>query len=340
MRRVLAVVLAIIVVFFLVALLASTAMAQAPSDLTTNLVSCWELDEASGVRVDSWGANDLTDVNTVGSTAGLQNNAADFERDNSERLTVADNGSLTTGDVDLSVYSLVNFESVSVYQGLVSKWGGSVSTSEFSFIFNNAGILRWVLHDGVVANELNSSFSPVSTATWYTLFAWHDAASNQMAIQVGTNSPDTKAHSGGVQDTTSSLVLGREDSGSELDGLMDTTALWIGRVLTSDERSWLHNSGAGRSCQDIADTVPTPTPTDTPTGTPTPSPTPTGTPLPTDTPTPGPKIYEVDLPSGGRGQVVAEISAGDAGIITVVVFLVVLSAYQVMRGIAQGSSAK
>src|SRR6056300_304684 len=51
---------------------------------TTDLVSFWKLDEASGTRVDAFGSNDLTDNNTVGQGTGtVYANAADFERSNS-----------------------------------------------------------------------------------------------------------------------------------------------------------------------------------------------------------------------------------------------------------------
>lgn len=59
------------------------------ADLSTNLVSYWELEESSGTREDSHGANDLTDNNTVLYGTGKQGNGADFEATNSEYLNVA-----------------------------------------------------------------------------------------------------------------------------------------------------------------------------------------------------------------------------------------------------------
>jgi len=72
-----------------------------------------------------------------------------------------------------------------------------------------------------------------------------------------------------------------------------------GRVLTQAERTWLWNSGAGRAYSEIG-LAPTPTPTPTAT--------------PTITPTPGAKIYQGDLPQGGRGTLEMSFTAGEAAV--------------------------
>src|SRR5690348_11404000 len=74
-----------------------------PWALTDSLVGYWKLDEASGSRADSAGANTLTDNNTVAGLAGLISNAGDFERDNSESLSIADNAALSMGDIDFTL---------------------------------------------------------------------------------------------------------------------------------------------------------------------------------------------------------------------------------------------
>ena len=52
--------------------------------LTDNLIAFWQLEEASGVRYDSEGSNNLTDNNTVTSATGVVGDAAQFTRSNSE----------------------------------------------------------------------------------------------------------------------------------------------------------------------------------------------------------------------------------------------------------------
>src|SRR3990167_7395409 len=80
---------------------------------TTGLISWWSLDEASGQRNDSHGSNHLTDNNTVLSAAGKVGNAADFEKSNSEFLSIADNPNLSTGDIDFTIAIWVKPETAS-----------------------------------------------------------------------------------------------------------------------------------------------------------------------------------------------------------------------------------
>ena len=53
------------------------------------LVSYWKMDETSGSRVDSVGANTLTDNNTVPSQVGVISNASQYVAANSEYLSKA-----------------------------------------------------------------------------------------------------------------------------------------------------------------------------------------------------------------------------------------------------------
>jgi hypothetical protein len=80
--------------------------ARIPSELLTNLVSYWKMDEASGQRNDSVGTNHLTDNNTVTSVAGKLSLASHFVLTNSEFLSLAYNATLepleTTGPFTLA----------------------------------------------------------------------------------------------------------------------------------------------------------------------------------------------------------------------------------------------
>ena len=60
------------------------------SNLSTSLVSYWELEESSGTRTDSHGSNDLTAINTPGQGTGIQGNCLDVEETNQEGLTITD----------------------------------------------------------------------------------------------------------------------------------------------------------------------------------------------------------------------------------------------------------
>lgn len=330
------IIMAICCVLFL--LFAVTRPARA-DDLTVGLVACYDLEESSGSRADSWSTNHLTDNNTVGSNTGIVGTAASLVATNSEWLSIADNPAMSLGtDTDFTLAAWVYPTSASTNIVVMDKGINSgqnrlhemilyrVDTNSFTLsVGNNAGF-------GSVTNPLSTSIN-----TWYFVVAWHDAAADTIYLQVNNGTPSSASWTGGTQDTTGSFVLGRYGDLATfyMDGRIDQAVYWKSLVGTSD-RTWLYNSGAGRDCDDIAGTAPTPTPTFTPT----PSQTPTGTPVPTITPTPGPKIDYIDLPGGGRGEIIHSISAGEAAIAAVGMVLVLFAIYWLLSQWARAAGAK
>src|SRR5687768_7946971 len=108
--------------------------------LTEDLIAYWNLDEASGTRTDSHGTNHLTDNNTVGSAAGLRGTAADFERDDTESLTIADNTGLSAGDVEITFAAWVKLESKTNELVIFSK---GTSGSGAYYVWYSTGVDRF-----------------------------------------------------------------------------------------------------------------------------------------------------------------------------------------------------
>lgn len=209
--------------------------------LLDDLISHWKLNEASGTRADAHGSNDLTDNNTVGVGTGKLDNAADFERDTSEYLSITDNADLSTGDVDFTVAGWVKFETAGATNvGVMGKWAQPVREYGIDIA---SGKFRWIVsHDStnaVVATDTTS----VTTGVWYFVVAWHDAANNQIGISVNDNTPTTVSHSSGVHNGAAEFRLGRFDA-THMDGLLDSWSFWK-RVLTAAERTALYNGGDG-----------------------------------------------------------------------------------------------
>jgi len=265
---------------------------------TTNLISWWALNEASGTRNDSHSTNHLTDNNTVTSSAGVQSNAANFVSANSEYLSRADNTALSVGDIGFTFCGWFYLSSKTGNPTAISK-----GSSEYAIRYaTTPDRFQFSIYDGSTSNAVNANaLGSPGTSTWYFVCAWHDADNNTINIQVNAGTTNSTAHSTGVADgaavfTISSLI----GTSQYWAGLIDEVAFYK-RVLTDDERSWLYNSGAGRTYADLTAATATPTPTNTATFTPsntptitlTPSHTPTHTPTitltpsntPTDTPT-------------------------------------------------------
>lgn len=205
--------------------------------LIDDLVAYWSLDEASGDALDAHGSNDLTDNNTVGAATGLVSGARDFERDNSESFSISDNADLSFGDEDFEFAGWIYIESFASFHMLWTK-----GIPEYSiYIHGGEQKLHWdvqslveVIHPTVL-----------STGAWYFVTTFHDATSNLLGITINGGAATTVSYSSGGVDGSGTFELGGRSGNQFFDGLMDEVGCWR-RLLTSDERTELYNSGDGR----------------------------------------------------------------------------------------------
>lgn len=219
--------------------------------LIDNLVSYWELEEASGTRNDAHGTNHLTDNNTVTQGTGKVGNAADFEDTASEYLSITDNASLSVGTGSFTLCAWVRLESKPAHRGTIVAKHGS-NDMEYG--------LRW--HNGADAFEVRISsgagftnpmdfqattFGAPSLATWYFVVVWFDSVGHTLNIQVNDGAINSDSYAFTSYDSGASLTIGGEPNfGEYFDGLIDQVGLWK-RVLTTGEKTSLYNSGAGMS---------------------------------------------------------------------------------------------
>ena len=218
------------------------AVAAPPSALLTGLEAYWKLDEASGQRNDSHGANHLTDNNTVGSAVGKLGNAADFIPANSEYLSIADNASLSAGDIDFTIACWV-FVDAAVERGFVCK--DAIGSREFNLVTEaNSKVNFYVSPDGTALVAVTEALA-ISTGAWHYLVAWHDSVANTINLQTDDGAVVSTAHATGVNNGTAAFHIGSlRPTLYFMDGLIDSVGFWK-RVLTAGERTSLYNGGAG-----------------------------------------------------------------------------------------------
>ena len=213
---------------------------DARSALLKELISHWRLEEASGVRADAHGGNDLGDVNTVGQAAGKLGNAASFVATNEESLSIGDNTALSMGNIDFTIAGWVRFDTVAG-TGLLGKWASG--SLEYLVYFDGTNLRFHVSNDGD-ANVSVVNSAAISANTWYFFVAWHDAAADTINISVN-NAAASAAHATGVNNGTASFYLGRNEEGlTFLNGRLDSISIWK-RALTANERTQLYNGGNG-----------------------------------------------------------------------------------------------
>lgn len=223
------------------------------SRLTDNLISRWELDEASGSAVDGWGSNTLTE--TSGTIDPFAGGGRDFELGDSEWFEIASNASLVTGDIDFTIAAWVRAESLpaSVME-IACKQTSSGVGGEWLLGWDGSSRFRFLVRNLADAANVSRNFTTLGLPvinTWYFLVAWHDSVANTLNAQANDGAVDSTAHSAGVFAGTAKFLLGNRDGGTNYwDGVIRRVGFWK-RVLTANERTWLYNGGVGRTIQEI-----------------------------------------------------------------------------------------
>jgi hypothetical protein len=216
------------------------------TDITSSLLAFWELEEASGTRVDAHAGHDLTDNNSVVSVAGVVGNAAEF--DNTNHL------STTNQDFDIVAASFTmcgwaRFNNYTTRQTIISRYGSGERWS-LHYTTNAGGRLEfhWKLNTYAILTE-------PSAGEWHFYIAWYDASAETINFQMDDGSVSSTSVAGNplASSTKDLLVGGKNDSTPTdfMDGDLDQVGFWT-RVLTADERAYLYNSGAGRPYSEMA----------------------------------------------------------------------------------------
>ena len=217
---------------------------------TTNLVSYFSMEEASGNLIDSEGSNDLTVSGTVTySTTGKVDDCLDFGT-NAAGTNTTSTGVNLTGDISLSFWlnaDVVESGDLARFAGV----GETEATNALWFVnFASGGdMIVGHEHDAGV-NQLKTWDTNLAADTWYHLAMVRDATALTWTLYVdgsafGTPYTYTKNANGGA---SADLVLGY--SQAAYDGQLDEFAIF-NDVLSADEVSWLYNSGSGRAYREL-----------------------------------------------------------------------------------------
>jgi hypothetical protein len=243
--------LSLLVLALLAAALEPLAVNAAPArTLAGDLVSYWKLDETTGNRLDTVGAQTLTVNGSVSYQSGKVSNAVLFN--GNSYLLHGSNSTLQTGDIDYSVSAWVYLTALpanGVAAPIVSKTADGAG--EYSLkAQTTAGLTHFrftvTKSDGTGLQTAQKADVNVQTGTWYFLVGWHDATNNTVGISVD-DVTQTATYSSGVSAVSAAqLNIGTEDIGPHeyLTGAVDEVGFWK-RLLTEDEKTTLYNGGYG-----------------------------------------------------------------------------------------------
>ena len=211
-------------------------------DDDANLQGWWVLDEASGNRADSSGkSNTLTDNNTVGYEDNARiGDAADFELDNDEYLSIAD-GSQTGLDVtgNLTMMCRIVPESMGDTAVLMAKYNTGTEDRSYMLRFLSNGQLQaWLSNNGTAVVTAYTQQTAVGIDVQYWLTVVYNGSNiriyvNGYLLENGANNP--LGYVDGIYDSAAPFQLGaREGATYPYDGVMNQ-AMVFNRALNQAE---------------------------------------------------------------------------------------------------------
>lgn len=224
------------------------------SSWLTSLEAWWALEDAN----DSHGSNNLTNSG-VAFAAGKVNNAGDFELNDPDFMEIADNASLSVSDVDFCFVGWFKAETMpgaADFDIIFSKHeSGSVRSYQLQLTDSKADFAIFNSSGTNVGNKTNST--SLSAGTWYFFYVEHSATGNTVGISINNGTLETGATSGVPSDTAALFRLGARltTETNFYDGLVDELAFYKGRLLDATERTFLYNSGNGKTYADLTTTV-------------------------------------------------------------------------------------
>lgn len=225
---------------------------SAQHPLLDSLISFWELEEASGERIDAHGNNDLTPIGTPGNTAGKVGNAASFVKASSQALSHADNADLSLNTSTPFTFCLWVRLTNALYEAqrpLI--WKGN---AEYRISYLSAGAGRYYAEIFLLAPYEGASvyannFGDPPLNAWHFIAVRYDLVN--LSISVNNGAPNTTPYELGVFNGTGTFWLGRNNTPTYNDVDIDQVGFWK-RALTDAEVTWLYNSGNGRSYAQVA----------------------------------------------------------------------------------------
>lgn len=227
---------------------------HAPADDAYGAQSVWSngeqavyhMQELDGKRFDSTSnANHLTDNNTVGSATGKIGRGGDFERSNSEYLSISD-GDQTGLDItgDLSLEAIIKLESapaVGEIYSIMGKWSGAGDNAYHLQYRNNGGTYEIRLFQSDGSSDVFTFTTTLTAGTYYYLVVVWDASASTAklylnATQTGGDQTGTNTS---TQNSGQPFEIGTLTADYFFDGIIDE-AVVRSQILGPDSISTRH----------------------------------------------------------------------------------------------------
>lgn len=238
---------------FLLLLCASTAHAQ----LTTSLVACWPF-QSDGNDFTA-NAEHLTSHGTPTFGAGKVGNATTVVSASGQFFDHTDDANLSVGDIDFAFAGWVNLTTTAADQVFIRKGNGAGLEYSVDFASGATQRFRFYVSSGSGFANLTSvdatTFGAPSTGTWYYLYVYHNATTNEIGISVNNGTANTAVYSAGSWDSGEAFYFAAATASPNADAGLDEWAMWK-KVLSTQDKSDAYNGGTGLACSAFGGAAP------------------------------------------------------------------------------------
>jgi len=209
------------------------------------------LDETSSSRVALVGGKTLTDNNTVGSTTGIEGNAALFAAASNESLSHAPDPAFSVGDGDFTIRLWVNIDAsqVNADYGIMTMDNHPTAGREWHILGIAPDAVRFNMQNSGGA-DIVSVTNTIGTNALHHVVVTREGADIKVYVDAGT--PTTGTISGTPNTGAATFRLGTLGTGTSyyMNGAIDEGVILKGLAWDAAQVAYDFNAGIGRRYPD------------------------------------------------------------------------------------------
>lgn len=227
------------------------------SAIKAKLSEYYPLTEASGSRYGLVTGHELYEsTGTIGTASGLISGelAPNFTATNGQYLreasVIGSPMNAPSGGGDHCIFGWFYLNSNTGTQFIVSKWNaGKAANLTYCFYISDGSL--YGDNGGSIYYSAGVSASGFPAANWHFFCVWRDSTDGKVRLQLNNGTTYVSSSASDPAGTIPFVIGGTLSTSFEMAGRVNHVGFTSGSILTADERTWLYNSGVGRTAAEL-----------------------------------------------------------------------------------------